>query len=109
MSTNSNTIPRYAYILCTFAGALIGFMLPATETPRTEHAGILGSIIAFELNYLNLLTTIGAVWLIYLLSRRRARGRQALVMYGGLGFVGARLIVWFLVIYEKKARQHFRF
>jgi hypothetical protein len=93
MSTNSNTIPRYAYILCTFAGALIGFMLPVTEIPQTEHAGILGAIIAFELNYLNLLTTIGAIWLIYLLSRRRVRGREALVTFGGLGFVAARLVV----------------
>jgi hypothetical protein len=96
-SSTSNTIPRYAYILCTFAGALIGFMLPGTSIPWTTHAGILDSVIAFELNYLNLLSTIGAIWLIYLLSKRRFRGRQVLVIYGGLGLVGARLIVaaWF--------------
>ena len=101
MSTNSNVIPRYAYILCTFAGALIAFMLPVTEIPRPEHAGILGSIIAFELHYLTLLDTIGAIWLIYLLSKRRVRGGQALVMFGGLGFVGAQLIVAALLSFRK--------
>ena len=66
-------------------------MLPAHKIPLPAHGGILWHIIAFEINYLNVLTAIGAISLIYLLSGRRFRGREALLIYGFLGFAGGKV------------------
>jgi uncharacterized BrkB/YihY/UPF0761 family membrane protein len=89
---SSSRISGFVYVICAFVGALIGLMVPTTKDLPVQHHGILAAMIAFELNYLNLLTTLGAIWLFYWLLKRRVRPREAMVMYGGLGFVCVRLI-----------------
>lgn len=81
-----------AYVLATLLGAFVGLILPKNTSYTHAHTGVVGAIIAFELDYLNLLTSIAGLWLVYWLFIHKVRGRQALVMYGGLGLVGARLI-----------------
>jgi hypothetical protein len=91
-AAKSSGISPY-YVICAFAGAFVGLVLPAANTATTDHSGILAAIIAFELNYLNLLTTLGAIWLLYWLVSRKVVGREGMVLYGGLGFVCVRLIL----------------
>jgi hypothetical protein len=84
---------RYLYGICALVGAVVGFLVPAAKASSAQHPGILGNIIAFELNYINLIATVGTVWLLYYVFVRKVRGREALVMYGALGFVSVRLIL----------------
>jgi hypothetical protein len=89
----SNQVPKYLFIGCAFIGAFIGFMVPETRIPQPGHAGILSAFITFELNYINLITTVGAVVLVYWLLKRKARGREPMMIYGALGFVCVKLLL----------------
>lgn len=82
----------YRQIVATLLGIFVGLILPKSSPGTYVDGGVIRAIIAFELNYVNLLTSIAALWLVYWLFMRKAQGREALVMYGGLGLVGARLI-----------------
>ena len=97
----SNDILKYMCIVCALIGAFIGFLIPQTKAFPSQQSGIVAAIIAFELNYINLITTLGAVWLLYRLLSRKVRGREALVMYGALGFVSIRLILASLSFFHK--------
>ena len=87
---NSSGISRYE-VLCASIGAFVGFLLPITHTLPPNHPGFIAAIIAFEMNRWNLITTLGALLLVYVLLKRKVRGREALVLYGGLGLVCVRL------------------
>jgi len=89
----SNEVPQYLYLICVLVGAFVGFLIPETKTVPSANRGIVAAIIAFELNYLNLITTIGLALFAYLLFTRRVRGKEAMAMHGALGFAATRLIV----------------
>ena len=85
--------PNYLLIISAFVGAFIAFLLPETGTPIPHAHGMISSFIAFELTYMNLITSLGAVVLVYWLIKRKMSGREALVVYGALGFVSIKLIL----------------
>jgi hypothetical protein len=97
----SERVSAYTCMTCVFVGALVGVLIPGTKSSPPVHHGILGAIIAFELNYINVITTIGTVVLVYWLVTRKVRGRMAQVMYGALGFVSVRLILASISFYSK--------
>src|SRR5579885_128408 len=74
----SSGVPRYVYIICAVIGAFVGFLIPDAKTHTPVHAGVLGAVLAFELNYPNLFATVGLVWLLYWLVKGSVHGRQAL-------------------------------
>jgi hypothetical protein len=86
-------VPNYLFVACAFAGAFIGFLMPETNYIPPQHPGIVSALVAFELNYINFITTIGAVVLIYWILRRKIRGLEALIACGALGLVSVRLIL----------------
>jgi hypothetical protein len=90
---DSKDVPNYLLIVCAFAGAFVGFLMPGMSYIPPEHSGIIRALVAFELNYINLITTVGALVLLYWLLRRKVRGREALIACGALGLVSARLIL----------------
>lgn len=90
MSERTDT-PNYAYVLSFAAGAFLAFLIPDRPGPVPHAGGVVGAMIRFELNYQNVIMTIGLLWLLYWLVMRKLRGQQAVVMYGALGFVVFRL------------------
>lgn len=86
-------VPKFVYVTCALVGAFVGFLIPNTKTLPPRNHGVVAAIIAFELNYINLITTIGVAWLFYWLFKRKTRGREAMVMYGALGFAMIRLML----------------
>lgn len=80
-------------IISLTVGAIVGFLLPDMHTSLPQHHGVVATIIAFELSYINLITTAGLLLLIYWLFVRRKRGRETPIMYGALGFAFVRLVV----------------
>jgi hypothetical protein len=97
----SKEVPNYLLIACAFAGAFIGFLIPTARPGPPLHPGILSAVIAFELNYVNLITTFGAVVLVYWLVVRKVRGREAMIVCGGLGLVTVKLVLASLDYFRK--------
>jgi hypothetical protein len=91
--TRKNRRTEGFYILCASTGAFIAFLTPEITAQPIEHAGLIASIIAFEIKYSDLLLLICAGGLIYRLVIKKAQGREAMIMLAGLGFVVVRLLL----------------
>jgi hypothetical protein len=75
------------------AGGFLAFFIPTKPGPMPHSGGLLGTVIRFEIDYTNLLMTIGLFWLLYWLLWRKIRGREAILMCGALAFVFVRLAI----------------
>ncbi len=92
--TSTRKLPNNLLIVSAFAGAFLAFLLPEeARTPGPHAHGMMSAFIAFELNYMNLITSVGAVVLVYWLIKRRMSGRETLVVCAALGFVSIKLIL----------------
>lgn len=92
-ASSARGFPNYLFIISAFVGALIAFLLPKAGEPVPHAHGMISAFVEFELNYMNLITSLGAVVLVYWVLKRKISGREALVVYGALGFVAIQLIL----------------
>jgi hypothetical protein len=98
---NARFKSRQVYILSTLAGVFLAFLIPSTKPQLPEQSGIIGAVIAFELHYENLLTTIVAVWLSFVLLKQQIRPPRKLILCAGLGFAWARILLAVLSLIRK--------
>jgi hypothetical protein len=83
----------YLRVLCALVGAAIGSLIPATKSVSQTHSGALAGLIAFELNHEAILLTMGAALIVYWLLVKKPQGREALIVFGALGWSVARLVI----------------
>jgi hypothetical protein len=91
--TRDNRKSGVFYVLCACTGAFVAFLTPEFTEQSIKHAGLLSSFFAFKIKYLDLLLFVAAGCVVYRLVIEKVRGREAMILFGGLGFIVIRLLL----------------
>jgi hypothetical protein len=83
----------WAYFVVFVVGCFVGKATSGTVVPTVPKGqDIVSQILVWGTNHLFLLTALACLVLISLIVRRRAVGRNGLIVYFGIGLCAARLI-----------------
>jgi hypothetical protein len=77
------------FVLGLVAGKVTSGNLPS---PVSQAHGAVATVLAFQLDHLALLAGLALLVLLALIAKRRATGREGLIVYFGVGLCIARLI-----------------
>ena len=93
LESKSGLNNRVLYLACIMAGAFAAFLTPDFQMKPIRNHNWVESIIAFQIDHMNLLLIVTLAWLIFWILKKRVKGPEALIVFVGLGFVLFRLLL----------------